>query len=205
MKKLIVMTALALFGAQLAKAQFSKGDVLLGGNLNVHTKNEKVGDSDKKPSTTSFGISPKVGLALNQHWMVGIFAETEFSNRKTYNGNGVKVTDKTTSILPGVFVRNYHTIGSSNFVFFGEANAAYHYAQTKRNSDKINDTNGFQVNVQPGIGYFVTKRFMIEGVFGGLRYAWDSEKDADSGVKTKYNSFDFTFPKEFSLGVNFIF
>lgn len=205
MKKLIVMTALALFGAQFAKAQFSKGDVLLGGNVNVHIKNEKVGDSDRKPSTTSFGISPKVGLALNPHWMVGIFAETNFSNEKKYTGAGVKVTDKTTSILPGVFVRNYHMIGNSNFAFFGEANAAYHYAQTKRNSDKISDTNGFQVNVQPGISYFVTKRFMIEGVFGGIRYAFDSEKDAATDVKTKYNSFDFTFPKEFAVGVNFIF
>lgn len=201
MKKLIVMTALALFGAQFAKAQFSKGNVLLGGNLNVSTTSNKVDGADKKATATSFGISPKVGVALNETWMVGVFAETRFGSSKDV----LDVKTKTTAITPGVFVRNYHMIGNSNFAFFGEANAAYNYEQNKKADKKLNDVNGFRVAVAPGISYFITKKFMVEGMFGGISYAYDVTKAADGGAKVKSSNFNFDFPKEFKVGVNFIF
>jgi Outer membrane protein beta-barrel domain len=201
MKKLIVLAAVALFGTQVAKAQFSKGDVILGGNLNVSTTTTKVKDADKKDSETKFGISPKVGVALNPNWVVGIFAKSEFGSHKSITD----VKTKTLDITPGLFVRNYHMIGESKFAFFAEANAGYHFGNTKVGGDKTNTVNGFEVNVLPGITYFVTKHFMIEGAFGGISYGYDQNKLEATGVKTNTSSFDFNFPKEFSLGVNWIF
>lgn len=201
MKKLIVMAAVALFGTQVAKAQFSKGDVILGGNLNVTTTSQKVKDTDNKTTNTSFGISPKVGVALNPNWVIGVFARSEFSNFK----NAADVKTKTTNITPGVFVRNYHMIGESKFAFFAEANAGYHFGTDKTDDTKTAKYNGFSVRVLPGITYFVNKHFMLEGAFGGLSYAYDQKKAEPTGVKTNTSTFNFDFPKEFQVGVNWIF
>lgn len=94
MKKLIVMAAVALFGTQVAKAQLSKGDVILGGNVNVKTTSAKVKDTDNKTTNTSFGVSPKVGYALNSNWVIGVFAETQFGNKKVSTATGDVKTDR---------------------------------------------------------------------------------------------------------------
>ncbi|WP_143308196.1 outer membrane beta-barrel protein [Chitinophaga vietnamensis] len=201
MKKLIVMAAVALFGTQVAKAQFSKGDVILGGNVNVKSHSDKVKDASDKNTNTSFGISPKVGVALNPNWVLGVFAESNFGFEKDIKD----VKTKTFGIAPGVFVRNYHMLGQSKFAFFAEANAAYDFGNKKIGGDKVSSYNGFKVNVAPGITYFVTKHFMLEGQFGGLGYAFRQDKNEVSGVKTNNNDFNFNFTKEFALGVNFIF
>ncbi|MBV8254436.1 MAG: outer membrane beta-barrel protein [Chitinophaga sp.] len=201
MKKLIVMAAVALFGTQVAKAQISKGDILLGGNVNVTAHSDKAKDADKKNTTTSFGISPKVGYALNNNWVVGVFAGTNFGFAKDINDNKAK----TFSINPGIFVRNYQMLGQSKFAFFAEGNASYGFGSTKLNDVKQGSFNSFNVNVQPGIAYFVTKRFMIEGMFGGASYNWKQDKNELSGAKHNYSDFNFNFTNEFALGVNFKF
>jgi hypothetical protein len=202
MKKLIVLAAVALFGTQVAKAQFSKGDVILGGNLNVSTNSSKQKDVDNsKTSSTSFGISPKVGVALNPNWVIGVFAQSSFSSSK--DNKDIKSTSY--SITPGVFVRNYHMIGQSKFAFFAEGNAGYKFGTSKYDGTKTNTLNGFSVNVLPGITYFVTKHFMLEGTFGGLSYNYTQNKQESTGIKTNKSSFDFDFPTEFGIGVNWIF
>lgn len=201
MKKLIVMAAVVLFGTQVAKAQFSKGDVILGGNVNVTTTSTKVKGTDNKTTETSFGISPKVGVALNPNWVIGVFAQTQFGSDK--NAAGIKT--KTLDITPGIFARNYHMIGQSKFAFFAEANAGYGFGNTKVDGNKTESYTGFNVNVLPGITYFVTKHFMIEGAFGGLGYAYTQHKAEGTGVKTNVSNFDFNFTKQLNLGVNFIF
>lgn len=200
MKKLIVMAAVALFGTQVAKAQLSKGDFILGGNLNVSTTTDKQKGTDNKTTNTTFGISPKVGMALNSNWIVGVFANTEFGTKKV---NDLKTT--TTSVTPGLFVRNYHMIGQSKFAFFAEGNAGYHFGQDKKDGTKLNTYNGFSVKVLPGITYFVSKHFMLEGAFGGLSYAYDQQKVEATGAKYNTSAFSFDFPKEFQVGVNWIF
>ena len=202
MKKLIVLAAVALFGTQVAKAQFSKGDVILGGNLNVSTSSNKEKDKDdSKTTSTKFGISPKVGVALNSNWVVGVFAHSAFSTSK--DAKDIKTT--TYRITPGIFARNYHMIGESKFAFFAEANAGYRFGSDKYDGNKVTTYNGFSVNVLPGITYFVNKHFMLEGAFGGLSYNYSQAKTEATGVKNNTSAFSFDFPKEFQIGVNWIF
>lgn len=202
MKKLIVLAAVALFGTQVAKAQFSKGDVIVGGNLNVLTSSSKEKDKDNsKTSSTQFGISPKVGVALNPNWVIGVFAKSAFSTEK--DAKDVKTTGY--RITPGIFARNYHMLGQSKFAFFAEANAGYRFGSDKYDGTKITTYNGFSVNVLPGITYFVSKHFMLEGAFGGLSYNYSQAKTEATGVKKNTSSFGFDFPKEFQIGVNWIF
>lgn len=205
MKKMIVLAVVGLFGTQFAKAQVAKGDFLVGGGVGISTTSYKENDAtDDKMTTTEFFISPKVGYALSDKWMIGVMAETNFFTEK---GEVAGVEDKysTTMIIPGVFVRNYHVIGGSKFAFFGEANVGYGFGQTKQDGDKVSSNSGIYANVQPGISYFVTKCFVIEGVFGGLNYANTTSEAEGSGIKSKSSAFDFAFTKQFQLGVSFLF
>ena len=205
MKKMIVLAVMGLFGTQFAKAQVAKGDFLVGGTVGINSTSVKLNDAiDDKTTTTEFFISPKVGYALSDKWMVGVFARTNFSSMKQEVA-GVETDEKSNLIIPGVFVRNYHVIGGSKFAFFGEANVGYGFGQTKEDGTKTGSVSGIYANVQPGISYFVTKCFVIEGVFGGLGYANETGETEGTDIKSKTSAFDFQFTKEFALGVSFLF
>lgn len=206
MKKMIVLAVVGLFGTQFAKAQVAKGDFLVGGSVGIRTTTDKPDDSNDevKGTISTFRISPKVGYALSDKWMVGVFADTEFTTDKDETNAG---SSKSTynMIVPGVFVRNYHNIGSSKFAFFGEANVGYGFGQSKNEDTKIYSYNSIVANIQPGISYFVTKCFVIEGVFGGLNYTNETTELEATRVKSKTSTFDFQFTKQFQLGVSFLF
>lgn len=205
MKKMIVVAVLGLFGTQFAKAQVAKGDILVGGNVNFSTSTSKPdGVSDTKSTTTNFGISPKVGFALSDKWMVGVFAGTNFNTDKDEVA-GVETKDQVNIITPGVFVRNYHVLGGSKFAFFGEANVGYGFGTSKTDGTETGKVTSLQVNVLPGISYFVTKCFVLEGSFGGINYTNMTNEARPSGAKEKSNSFDLTFTKEINVGVSFLF
>lgn len=206
MKKMIVLAVVGLFGTQFAKAQVAKGDFLVGGTVGVKSETVKPNDDndDVKTTTTNFQISPKVGYALSDKWMIGVFATTDFGTVKAETA-AADIKTKTSMITPGVFVRNYHVIGGSKFAFFGEANVGYGFGQTKVEDNKVSTENQIVANIQPGISYFVTKCFVIEGVFGGINYTNFTSENETTKVKQKTSTFDFQFTKQFALGVSFLF
>jgi hypothetical protein len=201
MKKMIVVAVLGLIGTQFANAQVKKGNILLGGNVFVATSSDKTDGVDGKITRTDFGISPKVGYAVSDKWVVGVFANTEFSTRKTI----ADVKTKENSIAPGIFVRNYHNIGESKFAFFGEANVSYAFGSTEVAGTKTDKFNTIDANVVPGIAYFVTKRFNVEGVFGGINFNSQKNKPQPTGAESTSTSFGLEFTKQFGLGVNWLF
>ncbi|AWO01263.1 hypothetical protein DLD77_05945 [Chitinophaga alhagiae] len=206
MKKMIVMAVLGLVGTQFAKAQVQKGDFLVGGNVGVtSTTPDKVDGSDDKTTTTTFNISPKVGYALSDKWMVGVFVDAGFANIKDVDA-GTTTKIKSHLIAPGIFVRNYHMLGESKVAIFGEANVSYGFGSVKADDTKTASLNTLEANVLPGITYFVTKRFMLEGVFGGITYRTETEKAQPAGTpKTTTSTFDFSFTKQFQVGVSWLF
>lgn len=206
MKKMIVMAVLGLVGTQFAKAQVQKGNFLVGGNVGISsTTNKPNEDVDEKLTTTSFNISPKVGYALSSTWIVGVFANAEFNNIKDVDGD-VTTKRKTNMIAPGIFVRHYHMLGESKVGLFGEANVAYGFGSTKLEDTKTASFTAIEANLVPGISYFVTKRLMLEGVFGGLTYRNETAKAEPAGTpKSTTSTFDFSFTKEFQVGVAFLF
>lgn len=199
------MAVLGLMGTQFANAQVQKGNFLVGGNVGVSTSSDKVDGTDDKETSTNFNISPKVGYALSDKWMVGVFVGANFGTGKDVSGTTTTET-KTNMITPGIFVRNYHNLGASKVAIFGEANVSYGFGSNKTNDTKTATINTIKANVVPGIAYFVTKRFMLEGVFGGLSYMNETTKPEPSGApKQKKNAFDFTFTEQFTVGVNWLF
>ncbi|RPD40395.1 outer membrane beta-barrel protein [Chitinophaga barathri] len=203
MKKMIIVAVLGLIGTQFANAQVKKGNVLVGGNVGISTNSEKKDGVDGKTTTTSFSISPKAGYALSDKWMVGVFVSSEFSNSKdkTVEPN---TELKSNVIAPGIFVRNYHMLGEK-VALFGEANVAYGFGTTKSGDTKTASLSGIDANIVPGISYFVNKRFVLEGVFGGINYNNTKDKNEGTGIETTNSSFNFDFTKKFRVGVSFLF
>lgn len=201
MKKMIVVAVLGLIGTQFANAQVKKGNILLGGTVGVTTTSNKTDGVDGKSTSTNFGISPKVGYAVSDKWVVGVFAETEFGTSKNLAG----VKTKSNNIAPGIFVRNYHNIGDSKFAFFGEANVSYGFGSQEVADVKTAKYNTIEANILPGITYFVTKRFLVEGAFGGINFTSATTKPQPTGAEQTTTAFGLQFTKEFSLGVNWLF
>ncbi|MRG46801.1 outer membrane beta-barrel protein [Chitinophaga sp. SYP-B3965] len=201
MKKMIVVAVLGLIGTQFANAQVKKGNILLGGTVGVHTESDKTDGVDGKRTFTSFGISPKIGYAVSDKWVVGVFANTSFNSNKDLAG----VKGNTNTIAPGIFVRNYHNIGESKFAFFGEANVSYGFGSSETADVKTQKTTEIDANILPGIAYFVTKRFNVEGVFGGINFNSRKVKPQPTGAETTETEFGLQFTQQFNLGVNWLF
>lgn len=202
MKKMIVVAVLGLIGTQFANAQVKKGNILLGGTVSFSSESEKQEGVEGKNTFTGFGISPKVGYAVSDKWVVGVFANTEFYTNK----DAADVKNKTNLIAPGIFVRNYHNIGESKFAFFGEANVSYGFGSSETAGVKTQKRTEIDANILPGITYFVTKRFMVEGVFGGINFNNRVTKPEPAGTpEVTRTEFGLQFTEQFGLGVNWLF
>lgn len=203
MKKMIVVAVLGLLGTQFANAQVKKGNVLVGGNVGFSTNTVEQDGAAGKQTTTGFNISPKAGYALSDKWMVGVFVGSTFSTYKDERAEP-DTESKNNMIAPGVFVRNYHMLGEK-VALFGEANVSYGFGSTKANDTKTYENKELQANIVPGISYFVNKRIVLEGVFGGINYTNTKNERVVDGNETTTSTFNFDFTKEFSVGVSFLF
>lgn len=197
MKQLIVLAFVCLTGIQFAGAQVKKGNILVGGSLGVSWSETE--EPETKTSGTSYHFSPKVGYALTDKWVVGIYAAGNLSEGKS---DVVKSRQK--SLTSGVFARNYHMLGDK-IALFGEANAGYTKGSYKTNGVKTDDFQHFTVNIEPGITWFAGKHLMVEGVFGGLSYLHQRWEDIMANSKSTSNGFSLAFTREFELGVAFLF
>ncbi|WP_346316755.1 outer membrane beta-barrel protein [Chitinophaga sp. YIM B06452] len=197
MKQFIVMAFVCLTGIQFAGAQVKKGNILVGGSVGVSWSETE--EPEAKASGTSYHFSPKVGYALTDKWVVGIYAAGNISKGKS---DVFKSRQK--SLTSGVFARNYHMLGDK-VALFGEANAGYTKGSYRHNGVKTADFQNFTVDIEPGITWFAGKHLMVEGVFGGLSYLHQRWEDILANTKSRSNGLGLAFTREFELGVSFLF
>lgn len=166
MKKLFITLSAAAMLTFSAKAQISKGDVMVGANLS------NINFALDKPNAFSLTINPKAawfvqdGLALGGDVLFGI--ETAGKGLGTTINYGV-----------GALGRYYGAAGADQLAkhtrFFGEATIGI----SGRNLSGGGSTNGLGFSFGPGFTYFVTKNIGLEtllkynGVlgFGSSAYA----------------------------------
>lgn len=110
MKKLLVISALALFG--LANAQIEKGTLLIEGKTglgfnNVSTQLKKGNESIDGPKISTFNISPNVGYFVSNNLAIGL--ELNYlsitTKSKSYMGYGLtdeKESKNTLTLLPNL-------------------------------------------------------------------------------------------------------
>src|SRR6478672_2377916 len=158
MKKLLLSIIAVAGMAIAANAQefgFKTGNVLLEGNINYNSTNNK----DSKDKQSSFGFSPKVGYFLSDKFAVG--AEISLNSTKQEDYSGVADIDKENTFAVGVFGRYYFLEIGKRFKTYTEAGVAILSVKNESKNGTVtteSKSNGFGINAGLGANYFLTEK-----------------------------------------------
>lgn len=162
MKKYLLILSSLVFISILSRAQFSKGSILVGGQLSFSTynyNNSNIGASSPSNNTGTFVIS--AGKAIHENAVAGVDISYGFSN------NGVISPSYSEHFYSfGIFYRKYKALGKE-FFLFGQAGAVYagsHQSGTDSTGIKIvtETTDGGGIYFYPGIAYRISNKFFLE-------------------------------------------
>ena len=167
MKKLLLLSAIAVFGFSNVNAQeegektfgFEKGNIIVEGGINFGSSTDDDGTVEEKNS--SFNFMPKAGYFINDKFAVGIELGIGSGKNEITTG-GTSSEDKTSSFSGGVFARYYFLDLGKRFKTYAEAGAGF--GSSKLEQAGVTDelkTTGFNIGIDLGINYFVTECFAI--------------------------------------------
>lgn len=192
MKK-VLLSAVALVAFTFANAQeeskgfgFSKGNVIVEGNLMLNSKNDK----NTEVKTNNFEFNPKVGYFLSDKFAVGVELGIGSFKEKTAGTE----TDKKSNFDAGVFGRYYFLDLGQRFKTYAEAGLGMTSGKEKAGAGLADvKYTGFNAGAGLGINYFVSESFAINfGLTDILAYnskKWDGAKNV-SEFNANVNVFD---------------
>lgn len=185
MKKLLVASAVALFG--LSNAQIAKGTLYLSGTVGYSQEESNNGNS----KVENFNVLPTVGYFVAPNFAVGLGVgyQTEKSTDINTTTAGAFTTvntsvEKYPAFVVAPFARKYWTL-SDKLYFFGQLAVPMQFgkAETEVSSVTTNGTTTVStststeakytqigVTVKPGLDYFLNKNWTIEATIGEFGY-----------------------------------
>ena len=185
MKKLMLVGALALFAAVNAQVStstegFAQGSTFITGAVGFAS------ESIAEEKTSGFTIAPSVGYFVTPNIAIG--AKLGYTSLKNEEGSYEETTDLLTA---GVFGR-YYWMPASKFSIFAELGADYR-SLTEDDNTISNEykSNGFGIQLAPGMNYFLNNNFALEAKVGVLGYS--SDKPDYTGAEATDN---------FNIGLN---
>ncbi|WP_312764786.1 outer membrane beta-barrel protein [Epilithonimonas sp.] len=212
MKKLLLVGALALFGAVNAQ----KNTILVGGNISYNTSkttnNTAMFKSEGKADEFSF--NPQIGYQVTDRFTVGVklgVSSSKQTGESTFSGfPGVPASTYNVEIKDnyfqyGVFGR-YTVPLNETFAVFGELDVFASNGKSKEpdttSGSTINyietKTTGFGLAFTPNLFINFKNSFGLNFNIGGIGYT--HEKVKDSEIKT--NQFGFGFGKGITVGIS---
>lgn len=148
MRKIFLLTALALSCSLISKAQIQRGNLMVGGDIADFRLNLNKGGE------FSMRIDPKIGFFVKDNFAVGPYLNVGLS---TLKGAGTNV-----NYGVGAFGRYYINDTAINVVrhgrFFLEGNVGIE----GNNPSGGDNTNGLGLGVGPGFAYFITPNVGLE-------------------------------------------
>ncbi|MCC5932302.1 MAG: hypothetical protein JJU28_23860 [Cyclobacteriaceae bacterium] len=144
---------LILFMPPTVKAQVSKGDKLLGGNLSY--TNAFMGDAFFSYGVENFTFLPYFGYFLGDGFMVGLGVGVSYTNFQS---------ETLTGVIINPFVRKFFTIDENKFYFFlegGVGGILY---------DHNNYGNTILLGISPGFTYFFSRNWGVDLMFKGITF-----------------------------------
>lgn len=175
------MVAVLAFG--FANAQdsasygFSKGNILLEGNLEFSSTNNK----NTEVKTNSLDFNPKVGYFVTDKFAVGV--ELEIGSGKTETAG--TETSKSSNFNAGVFGRYYFLELGQRFKTYAEAGIGFGSEKNKAGLAPEVKATGVSAGAGLGINYFVSDSFAIN--FGLTNIlAFSSAKVEDAKAVTSF-------------------
>ncbi len=198
MNRFLLTLLIILLFSGLANAQFSKGSLLVGGELSYSENSYSAsGASDQNTHTGVFNLS--LGKAVNKNTVLGINLTYSGSKQTTLfvsKGNFYGI---------GIFYRKYKSLGK-DFYLFGEAGAGYTYIDQKGTDNtgvlQLSQSGySLRIYITPGIAYQVSKKLFLEiSIPAVLSAQFTSSKNYNfdpAQVTAKSNSFDISTSLEF--------
>ena len=176
---------------------FSKGDVLVEGNLGFNSSNNN--NSDTK--SNSFTFTPKAGYFLSDKIAVG--AQLGFGSSKTEVA-GVD-TAKSSGFSAGVFGRYYFLDLGQRFKTYADAGVNFGNSKDDLTNAKSNSVG---VGAGLGINYFVTKRVVLNFALRNILSYSTSKADGAKSVSSFGFDLNSNIANPFntgSFGVGYIF
>ena len=181
----MLVGALALFAAVNAQVStstegFAQGSTFITGAVGFAS------ESIAEKKTSGFTIAPSVGYFVTPNIAIG--AKLGYTSLKNEEGSYEETTDLLTA---GVFGR-YYWMPASKFSIFAELGADYR-SLTEDDNTISNEykSNGFAIQLAPGMNYFLNNNFALEAKVGVLGYS--SDKPDYTGAEATDN---------FNIGLN---
>lgn len=178
-------------------AQFSKGTVVLGGNLSYTSISENYGDAEY-PASDFLTLSPTIGIFVSPTFSVNIFGQVSSQKNPTINVvTNLFETEKSVSQIYGLLVRKYFPLSDKFLISLNGKIGAGHRV---KNGDSDSKTSQFIVSISPNLIFVPHKNWGIEGGFGQISYEKNSQQNA------YYDSDRFSASLGgLALGVNYYF
>lgn len=161
-----------IFFTSMAKAQFKKNDILLGGQISYSynsssTNNPSVLYPNYDEKANGGNITISLGKALSENAIIGIDLSYLPSSVINYQSAGpAPLKYQNNGFAVGFFYRKYKNLGKE-FFLFGEGSASYGWSeQSGKDSTGLKRLSGSSWNAGlelfPGIAYRVSKHFFLE-------------------------------------------
>lgn len=227
MKKMILILLFAAGIGLNVSAQVQKGAMLLGGMVGfTHYNNDKdsfsndqiTGNHNSKSSI--FTIIPRFGYFVGNTFELGIgagysYRKSESSMENDNSSYGYSQEDKEKKFKINPYLSKYFKIsekfyitGTFNLIAgFGKYNSIFTPSDSSNERDEEYNLFDLDINVTPGITYFINKNWALSGNIGQIYYSW-SKKVLDTDVEDKPNDsfsgfgFDMSF-NTFAVGIQY--
>jgi outer membrane protein W len=174
MKKLLLMTAVAVFGFTTINAQddkttggFAEGDVYASGSVGFNSA--KFGDA----KSNAFTFSPAVGYFITENIALEV---------NLMVGSAENASDDKTSNFGGGLGATYFFTPANQFSFTLGAGVSYVNSKFEPNGGGEAKSNAFAIAVAPGVSYFVSDCIALRASFGALSYASSKADGADDAA-----------------------
>lgn len=190
MKKNLLFISLLLF-AFSAHAQFSNGDVFLGGNLSLSNRGGKDETGEPQGDYQQVSIRPSVGYFLNEKTAAGFYVGYGNSRSKNRNSS-YQVEYKSVDFGTGLFAQRYFAL-NDNFYFTLTGDLGFDRAKTTTTvEDKVTGTTdedvvnsySLSLSVSPGFTFFPSRRWAIDAGFGSVYYNYQRSLSNESRTNT---------------------
>lgn len=206
MKKIRFYTALialVLFSTT-AKAQFKKGDVILGGGIYFYTSGLHA-DQNNNPlnnyTSNSYisGLAPKLFIAGSNSWLYGFSTQLGYS----YSKYGNTSTSKNSYYnITFVLSARKQKLFNEHFGWYIEGSPYIGFNKQKQSSGTNATESSWRstgINIYPGLVFKVSPRVFVDGSFGGFNTSYDWSNDPGSKRRTFRTGIN--FPSNFSFGI----
>ncbi|MEP6795270.1 MAG: hypothetical protein ABJB16_13150 [Saprospiraceae bacterium] len=229
MKKILILSTIFLIHMQ-SYAQTEKGNIFLGGQLNLFISNWTISDNNNvgTSQTLNFSIAPNIGAFIKDNLAIGLAINIGNSNNKNVYDPvsplafGSTIKNSTMNYGVGIFMRSYKKI-TNNFYF--SINGQLNYlSQPGKTEDISEDPNvvyppsspaiqyirssTIGVTIAPGLDYFITPHLGLRATFGNLFFNTSTTKNITLQNDNKQTVSNYGINlniSTFSFGMNYYF